>query len=112
MPRDGGPVIYEVLAPRVVVPSNVRVRLLRPRPRRARPPPLLFRSDFSANLELAQSKRRMNHFRFADAKRRAKKEGGKERQKQTTTKPTRNVRTLLFPLIAVVSGALQTGVSR
>ena len=26
------PVIFEVLAPRVVVPSNVRVRLLRPPP--------------------------------------------------------------------------------
>ena len=35
MPRDGAPVIYEVLAPRVVVPSNVRVRLLRPRLARA-----------------------------------------------------------------------------
>ena len=43
MPRDGGPVIYEVLAPRVVVPSNVRVRLLRPRPRRA--PASLYCSD-------------------------------------------------------------------
>ena len=83
MPRDGGPVIYEVLAPRVVVPSNVRVRLLRPRPRRARARlPLLFRSDFPANLELAQSKRRMNHFRFADAKRRAKKEGRKDKSRQ------------------------------